>query len=56
LLQDAGGIHRHAPCPTIHVEFLYEAALAQPPILGYPNRQLCESTVLHITREGFYYR
>ncbi|MBH0197706.1 MAG: glycoside hydrolase family 15 protein, partial [Nitrospira sp.] len=44
----------------------YDAALAQLPILGYPNRQLCESTVLHITRElslrhggedtGFFYR
>jgi GH15 family glucan-1,4-alpha-glucosidase len=44
----------------------YDAALAQLPILGYPNRQLCESTVLHIARElafprgneetGFFYR
>jgi GH15 family glucan-1,4-alpha-glucosidase len=44
----------------------YDAALAQLPILGYPNRQLCESTVLHIGRElslrhgtedtGFFYR
>lgn len=43
-----------------------DAALAQLTILGYPNRQLCESTVLHITRElslrhgseetGFFYR
>jgi GH15 family glucan-1,4-alpha-glucosidase len=43
-----------------------DAALAQLPILGYPNRELCESTVLHITRElslrrgsedtGFFYR
>ncbi|MGQ0695359.1 MAG: glycoside hydrolase family 15 protein, partial [Nitrospiraceae bacterium] len=44
----------------------YDAALAQLPILGYPNQQLCESTVLHIARElalpreskdtGFFYR
>ncbi len=44
----------------------FDAALAQLPILGYPNRSLCESTVLHITRElslrhggeetGFFYR
>jgi len=44
----------------------FDAALAQLPILGYPNRALCESTVLHITRElslrhggedtGFFYR
>ncbi len=44
----------------------YDAALAQLPILGYPNRELCESTVLHITSElalrrggedtGFFYR
>jgi GH15 family glucan-1,4-alpha-glucosidase len=44
----------------------FDAALAQLPILGYPNRQLCESTVLHIARElafpqgneetGFFYR
>jgi GH15 family glucan-1,4-alpha-glucosidase len=44
----------------------YDAALAQLPILGYPNRPLCESTVLHIARElslrqgtedtGFFYR
>jgi len=44
----------------------YDAALAQLPILGYPNRQLCESTVLQIARElvlrpggddgGFFYR
>jgi GH15 family glucan-1,4-alpha-glucosidase len=44
----------------------FDAALAQLPILGYPNRPLCESTVLHITRElslrhggedtGFFYR
>jgi GH15 family glucan-1,4-alpha-glucosidase len=27
-----------------------DAALAQLAILGYPNRQLCESTVLHIAR------
>ena len=43
-----------------------DAALAQLPILGYPNRPLSESTVLHITRElslrhgskdtGFFYR
>ena len=43
-----------------------DAALAQLPILGYPNQQLCESTVLHIARElalrdgngdsGFFYR
>jgi len=29
----------------------YDAALAQLPILGYPNRQLGEFTVLHIARE-----
>jgi GH15 family glucan-1,4-alpha-glucosidase len=44
----------------------YDAALAQLPILGYPNRQLGESTVLQIARElairhgnddtGFFYR
>ncbi|MBX9693777.1 MAG: hypothetical protein K2Z81_15415, partial [Cyanobacteria bacterium] len=44
----------------------FDAALAQLPILGYPNHPLCESTVLHITRElslrhggedtGFFYR
>lgn len=44
----------------------YDAALAQLPILGYPNRQLSESTVLQIARElsltrggedtGFFYR
>lgn len=44
----------------------YDAALAQLPILGYPNRELCESTVLQIARElslkrgaedtGFFYR
>ncbi|MFO0706330.1 MAG: glycoside hydrolase family 15 protein [Nitrospira sp.] len=44
----------------------YDAALAQLPILGYPDRQLCESTVLDIVREltltqngrdtGFFYR
>lgn len=43
-----------------------DAALAQFPILGYPNRELCEFTVLDITRElalrrggedtGFFYR
>jgi len=44
----------------------YDAALAQLPILGYPNRQLSESTVLRIAQElafrhgsddsGFFYR
>lgn len=44
----------------------FDAALAQLPILGYPNRPLCETTVTHITRElalrieggetGFFYR
>jgi len=44
----------------------YDAALAQLPVLGYPDRQLCESTVLYIARElslpqggedtGFFYR
>ncbi len=44
----------------------FDAALAQLPILGYPNRPLCESTVTQITRElslriggedtGFFYR
>ena len=43
-----------------------DAALAHLPILGYPNQELCESTVLHISRElalrhgsedtGFFYR
>lgn len=43
-----------------------DAALAQLPILGYPNRQLCETTVMHIAHElslrqgatntGFFYR
>ncbi|THJ23660.1 MAG: glycoside hydrolase family 15 protein [Nitrospira sp. CG24E] len=47
-------------------DFSYDAALAQLPILGYPNRQLGESTVLQIARElafrhgsddtGFFYR
>jgi GH15 family glucan-1,4-alpha-glucosidase len=47
-------------------DFSYDAALAQLPILGYPNRQLGESTVQHIARElslkrgdkdtGFFYR
>ena len=44
----------------------FDAALAQLPILGYPDRQLCESTVLYIASElsirdaggetGFFYR
>ena len=44
----------------------FDAALAQLPILGYPNRPLCEATVMHIARElslrhggeetGFFYR
>ncbi|HSN05550.1 MAG TPA: glycoside hydrolase family 15 protein, partial [Nitrospira sp.] len=29
----------------------FDAALAQLPILGYPNRPLCETTVAHIARE-----
>ncbi|HSN04458.1 MAG TPA: glycoside hydrolase family 15 protein, partial [Nitrospira sp.] len=47
-------------------DFSYDAALAQLPVLGYPNRPLCESTVSHIARElslrisgedtGFFYR
>ncbi|HWJ48839.1 MAG TPA: glycoside hydrolase family 15 protein, partial [Candidatus Udaeobacter sp.] len=56
-----GGALRNGP-----TDFSDDAALAQLPILGYPNQQLCESTVLHITRElalrhgnedsGFFYR
>jgi GH15 family glucan-1,4-alpha-glucosidase len=56
-----GGALRNGP-----TDFSDDAALAQLPILGYPNRELCESTVLHITRElalrrgsedtGFFYR
>jgi GH15 family glucan-1,4-alpha-glucosidase len=44
----------------------YDAALTQLPILGFPNRELCQSTVLHIAHElalrqenegtGFFYR
>ena len=41
-----GGALRNGP-----TYFSDDAALAQLPILGYPNRELCESTVLHITRE-----
>jgi len=47
-------------------DFTDDAALAQLPILGYPNSRLSESTVLHIVRElalrdgsddtGFFYR
>ena len=56
-----GGALRNGP-----TDFSDDAALAQLSILGYPNRELCESTVLHITRElsirrgsedtGFFYR
>jgi len=56
-----GGALKNGPA-----DFSDDAALAQLPILGYPNRELCESTVLHITRElslrrgnedtGFFYR
>ncbi|HEU0067916.1 MAG TPA: glycoside hydrolase family 15 protein, partial [Nitrospiraceae bacterium] len=56
-----GGALRNGPTDSSD-----DAALAQLPILGYPNQQLCESTVLHITRElalrhgneetGFFYR
>jgi GH15 family glucan-1,4-alpha-glucosidase len=56
-----GGALRNGPTDSSD-----DAALAQLPILGYPNRELCESTVLHITRElafrrgsedtGFFYR
>ncbi len=56
-----GGALKNSPA-----DFSDDAALAQLPILGYPNRELCESTVLHITRElslrrgnedtGFFYR
>jgi GH15 family glucan-1,4-alpha-glucosidase len=56
-----GGALRNGP-----TDFSDDAALAQLPILGYPNQQLCESTVLHITQElalrqgneetGFFYR
>ncbi len=41
-----GGALRNGP-----TDFSDDAALAQLPILGYPNQQLCESTVLHIIRE-----
>ncbi len=41
-----GGVLRNGP-----TDFSDDAALAQLAILGYPNRELCESTVLHITRE-----
>ncbi|HEX5646650.1 MAG TPA: glycoside hydrolase family 15 protein, partial [Nitrospira sp.] len=44
----------------------YDAALAQLPIMGYPNRQLCEATVVQIAHAlalprageetGFFYR
>ena len=56
-----GGALRNGP-----TDFSNDAGLSQLPILGYPNRELCESTVLHITREpalrrgsedtGFFYR
>ena len=56
-----GGALRNGPTDSSN-----DAALAQLPILGYPNRELCESTVLHITHElslrrgsedtGFFYR
>src|SRR5262249_7218420 len=56
-----GGAVRNGPS-----DLSYDAALAHLPILGYPNLQLCESTVLQIAHElslqhgeedtGFFYR